>query len=162
VYICEDWIHSKHLKTLEEWLASRGKTHQMQAALMPSEQSIQQHIRIACSTGDTRLWRNNTGTLRDQHGRPVSFGLCKGSADLIGYRSITITPEMVGQQVAVFASIEVKTPTGRIRPEQRAWLETVQAAGGIAGVARSVEDAQVLLAAQPDGVPGASHKQGAE
>jgi dihydroxyacid dehydratase/phosphogluconate dehydratase len=69
---------------------------------------------------------------------------------------------MVGQQVAVFASIEVKTPTGRIRPDQRAWMETVQAAGGIAGVARSVEDAQVLLAAQPDGVPGASHKQGAE
>jgi hypothetical protein len=129
---------------------------------MASEQQIQQHIRIACSTGATRLFRNNTGTLRDQHGRPVSFGLCKGSADLIGYRSITITPEMVGQQVAVFASIEVKTPTGRIRPEQRAWLETVQAAGGIAGVARSVEDAQVLLAAQPDGVPGASHKQGAE
>ena len=127
-----------------------------------SEQSIQQHIRIACSTGDTRLWRNNTGTLRDQHGRPVQFGLCKGSADLIGYRSITITPEMVGQQVAVFTSIEVKTPTGRLRPEQRAWLETVHAAGGIAGVARSVEDAKALLAAQPDGVPSASHKQGAE
>jgi hypothetical protein len=129
---------------------------------LASEQQIQQHIRIACSTGQTRLFRNNTGTLRDQHGRPVSFGLCKGSADLIGYRSITITPEMVGQQVAVFASIEVKTPTGRIRPEQQQWLDTVQAAGGIAGVARSVEDAQVLLTAQPDGVPGASHKQGAE
>jgi hypothetical protein len=54
---------------------------------MPSEQTIQQHIRIACSTGDTRLFRNNTGTLRDQHGRPVQFGLCKGSADLIGYRT---------------------------------------------------------------------------
>jgi hypothetical protein len=127
-----------------------------------TEQQIQQHIRIACSTGATRLFRNNTGTLRDQHGRPVSFGLCKGSADLIGYRSITITPEMVGQQVAVFASIEVKTPPAGIRPEQQAWMETVQAAGGIAGVARSVEDAQVLLTAQPDGVPGASHKQGAE
>jgi hypothetical protein len=129
---------------------------------LASEQQIQQHIRIACSTGQTRLFRNNTGTLRDQHGRPVQFGLARGSADLIGYRSITITPEMVGQQVAVFASIEVKTPTGRIRPEQQQWLETVQAAGGIAGVARSVEDAQVLLTAQPDGVPGASHKQGAE
>ena len=116
---------------------------------MTSEQTIQQEIRIACSNGDTRLFRNNTGTLRDQHGRPVSFGLCKGSADLIGYRSITITPEMVGQQVAVFASIEVKTRTGRIRPEQRAWMETVQAAGGIAGVARSVDDAKALLAARP-------------
>ena len=77
----------------------------------------------------------------------MQFGLCKGSADLIGYRSITITPEMVGQQVAVFASIEVKTPTGRIRPDQRAWMETVQAAGGIAGVARSVEDALRIVTA---------------
>jgi hypothetical protein len=114
---------------------------------LPSEQQIQQHIRIACSTGATRLWRNNTGTLRDQHGRPVQFGLARGSADLIGYRTVTITPEMVGQQVAVFASIEVKTPTGRIRPDQRAWMETVQAAGGIAGVARSVEDALRIVTA---------------
>ena len=118
---------------------------------MPSEQTIQQEIRIACSNGDTRLFRNNTGTLKDQHGRPVSFGLCKGSADLIGWKRVMVTPDMVGQQVAVFLSIEVKTPTGRIRPEQQAWLETVQAAGGIAGVARSVEDAQRLTTA-PHGV----------
>ena len=39
-----------------------------------SEQSIQQHIRLRCSTGSTRLFRNNTGTLRDQNGRPVQFG----------------------------------------------------------------------------------------
>ena len=77
----------------------------------------------------------------------MQFGLARGSADLIGYRTITITPDMVGQQVAVFASIEVKTPTGRIRPEQRAWMETVQAAGGIAGVARSVEDALRIVTA---------------
>jgi hypothetical protein len=106
-----------------------------------SEQSIQQHIRLTCSTGATRLFRNNTGTLRDQHGRPVSFGLARGSADLIGWTIRTVTPEMVGTQVAVFTSIEVKTPTGRLRPEQQQWLDAVQAAGGIAGVARSVEDA---------------------
>ena len=110
-----------------------------------SEQQIQQHIRLACSTGDTRLFRNNTGTLKDQHGRPVQFGLCKGSADLIGWKRVTVTPDMVGQQVAVFLSIEVKTPTGRIRPEQQQWLDAVQAAGGIAGVARSVDDALDLL-----------------
>jgi len=108
---------------------------------MASEQSIQQHIRLTCSTGSTRLFRNNTGTLRDANGRPVSFGLCKGSADLIGWRTVTITPEMVGTQVAVFTSIEVKTPAGRVKPEQQQWLDAVQAAGGIAGVARSVEDA---------------------
>jgi len=108
---------------------------------MASEQSIQQHIRLTCSTGATRLFRNNTGTLRDQHGRPVSFGLCKGSADLIGWRTVTITPEMVGQQVAVFTSIEVKSERGRLAAEQQQWMDAVQAAGGIAGVARSVEDA---------------------
>jgi hypothetical protein len=109
-----------------------------------SEQRIQQEIRLAISHGDIKVFRNNTGTLRDQHGRPVQFGLCKGSADLIGWRTVTVTPEMVGQRIAVFTSIEVKTPTGRLRPEQQQWLDAVQAAGGIAGVARSVEDAQRL------------------
>jgi len=110
-----------------------------------SEQRIQQEIRLACSTGDTRLFRNNTGTLRDQYGRPVQFGLAKGSSDLIGWHAVTVTPDMVGQQVAVFLSIEVKTATGRLSSEQQQWLDAVQAAGGIAGVARSVEDAQALL-----------------
>jgi hypothetical protein len=110
-----------------------------------TEQQIQQHIRLTCSRGPVRLYRNNTGTLRDQHGRPVSFGLCKGSADLIGWRTVTVTPEMVGQQVAVFTSIEVKAASGRLRPEQRQWLDAVQAAGGVAGVARSVDDARALL-----------------
>jgi hypothetical protein len=111
---------------------------------VPSEQTIQQHIRLACSKGDCRLFRNNTGTLRDANGRPVQFGLCKGSADLIGWTSRTITEEMVGQQVAIFTSIEVKTLTGRIRPEQKTWLAAVQAAGGIAAVARSVADCERL------------------
>ncbi|NDG01274.1 MAG: VRR-NUC domain-containing protein [Synechococcaceae bacterium WBB_32_011] len=106
-----------------------------------SEQRIQQEIRLAVSHGATKLFRNNTGTLRDANGRPVQFGLCKGSADLIGWTTRTITPEMVGTQVAVFTSIEVKTPTGRLRPEQKQWLDVVQAAGGIAGVARSVDEA---------------------
>ena len=114
---------------------------------MGSEQQIQQHIRLRCSTGPVRLFRNNTGTLRDQHGRPVTFGLAKGSADLIGWTTRTITPDMVGQRVAVFTSIEVKTPTGRVAPEQQQWLQAVQAAGGIAGIARSVEDAERLTGA---------------
>ena len=117
---------------------------------MASEQTIQQHIRLACSIGTCRLFRNNTGTLRDINGRPVSFGLCKGSADLIGWRSVTITPEMVGQQIAVFTSIEVKAATGRIRPEQQQWLQAVAAAGGIAGVARSVGEAMDLLSITTD------------
>lgn len=112
---------------------------------MTSEQTIQQQIRLQCSSGATRLFRNNTGVLLDRNGRPVQFGLAKGSADLIGWTTRTITADMVGQRVAVFTSIEVKTATGRLRPEQQQWLEAVQAAGGIAGVARSVSEAEALL-----------------
>jgi hypothetical protein len=115
---------------------------------MPSEQTIQQQIRLACSRGSARLHRNNVGRLPDPRtGRWVEFGVGgKGAGDLIGWRTITITPEMIGQQVAVFTSIEVKSATGPLRPEQRQWMEAVQAAGGIAGVARSVEDAEQILA----------------
>jgi len=66
----------------------------------------------------------------------------------MGWTTRTITPDMVGQQVAVFTSIEVKSATGRLRPDQRQWMEAVQAAGGIAGVARSVDDANALLITQ--------------
>ena len=109
-----------------------------------SETDLQQRIRLALGQRpDVRLFRNNTGTLPDPRtGRPVQFGLARGSADLIGYRTVTITPDMVGQQVAVFTSLEVKTPTGRIRPEQTNWLHTIKRAGGIAAIVRSVEDAR--------------------
>ena len=129
---------------------------------MASEQTIQQQIRLACSRGPVRLHRNNTGTLRDQHGRPVQFGLAKGSADLIGWTTRTITPDMVGQQVAVFTSIEVKSATGRLRPDQRQWMEAVQAAGGIAGVARSVEDAMGLTGVDQGGIVSMSPAMAAQ
>ena len=66
-----------------------------------------------------------------------------------GSDTITVTPAMVGTRLAVFCSIEVKTPTGRVRPEQQAWLEAVHQAGGIAGIARSVTDAKALLSNLP-------------
>jgi hypothetical protein len=114
-----------------------------------SEQAIQQRIRLACSRGRVRLWRNNTGALRDERGQLVRYGLCPGSADLIGFRSVTITPDMVGQTVAVFAAVEVKTDRGRPTPEQTAFLQRVATAGGLAGIARSVEDAHQILGGDP-------------
>jgi hypothetical protein len=113
-----------------------------------AETTLQQQIRLALGTHpQTRLFRNQVGSLPDPRtGRLVTFGLAKGSADLIGWRTITVTADMVGQRVAVFTSIEVKTPTGRVRPDQTAWLSAVQSAGGIAGIARSVPDALQLVA----------------
>lgn len=112
-----------------------------------AETTLQQQIRLALGTRiDLRLFRNQVGQLPDPRtGRPVQFGLARGSADLIGWRTITITPEMVGQRLAVFTSIEIKLPNGRVRPEQLAWQRTVSGAGGIAGIARSVQDANDLL-----------------
>jgi hypothetical protein len=112
-----------------------------------AETTLQQQIRLALgSRTDLRLFRNQVGQLPDPRtGRPVQFGLARGSADLIGWRTITVTPEMVGQQLAVFTSIEVKTERGHVRPEQHAWQRTVSAAGGIAGIARSIQDANDLL-----------------
>lgn len=108
-----------------------------------AETDLQQRIRLALGTRhDLRLFRNQVGQLPDPRtGRPVQFGLARGSADLIGWRTVTVTPEMVGQRIAVFTSIEVKTSTGRITPAQRSWLAAVRDAGGIAGIARSVHDA---------------------
>lgn len=112
-----------------------------------AETTLQQQIRLALGTRtDLRLFRNQVGQLPDPRtGRPVQFGLARGSADLIGWRTIKVTPEMVGQRIAIFTSIEVKTATGRISPAQQAWLGAVRTAGGIAGVARSVRDANEIV-----------------
>jgi hypothetical protein len=116
-----------------------------------AETTLQQQIRLAVGTNpNARMFRNQVGSLPDPRtGRLVTFGLARGSADLIGWRTVVVTPEMVGTRLAVFTSIEVKTPTGRIRPEQQAWLGAVHGAGGIAGVARSVPDALAILEGDP-------------
>jgi hypothetical protein len=115
------------------------------------ETDLQQRIRLALGTHpDARLFRNQVGSLPDPRtGRLVTFGLARGSADLIGWRTVTVTPEMVGQRIAVFTSLEVKTPSGRLSPAQTHWLHAVRTAGGIAGVARSVADAVVIVQGSP-------------
>lgn len=118
---------------------------------MNAETDLQQRIRLALGTQpDLRIFRNQVGSLPDPRtGRLVQFGLAKGSADLIGWRTVTITPEMVGQRLAVFTSLEIKTPTGRLAPTQRAWMGAVLKAGGIGGVARTVSDAHHIVANLP-------------
>jgi len=112
-----------------------------------AETTLQQNIRLAVGQrSDVRLFRNNTGTLPDPRtGRPIQFGLARGSADLIGIKQVTITPDMVGQTIGQFVSLEVKTPTGRVTPQQRNWLTMVRKFGGLAGVVRSIRDADDFL-----------------
>jgi hypothetical protein len=115
------------------------------------ETDLQQRIRLALGMlPDVRLWRNNSGKLPDPRtGRWVQFGVASpGGSDLIGYRSVVITPDMVGQRVAVFVAIEVKTPTGRATPAQQHFIDHIRRAGGIAGIVRTTAEAQ-RIATEP-------------
>lgn len=114
---------------------------------MASETEIQQQIRLQCSKGGVRLWRNNSGSLPDPRtGRYVQFGVGNpGGSDLIGYRRVRVTAEMVGQEIAQFAAVEVKSARGRVRPEQQQFIDHIVSAGGIAGIARSVDEAKDIL-----------------
>jgi hypothetical protein len=44
-----------------------------------------------------------------------------------------------------FGAIEVKKPSGVVKPEQHGFLRNVMDAGGIAGVARSIDQAQAII-----------------
>lgn len=112
-----------------------------------SEAHIQQDIRLLLgSTADVRVFRNNVGRCQTDDGRHIRYGLIPGSGDLIGWRSVVITPEMVGSTLAQFTSIEVKAAKGRLSPEQIHWAESVQAAGGVSVIARSTDDVRFLVA----------------
>jgi len=48
----------------------------------------------------------------------VFWGMPEGWPDLTGWTEIEITPDMVGQKIAVFTTVEVKA-TGKIKPESK-------------------------------------------
>lgn len=125
---------------------------------MTTESATQSRILLAMSDIGVRLFRNNVGVgwvgkhtrLADgsiliENPRPLHAGLTSGSGDLIGWTPVTITADMVGRRVAVFTSIEVKSRGGRLRKGQQHWADTVNAEGGIAGIARSDEQAIEII-----------------
>ena len=83
-------------------------------------------------------WRQNSGTFqernRDGTTRYIRANTQRGMSDIMGAL-------MDGRTLA----IEVKSRTGRMRPGQEEFLASIRAAGGVAGVCRSVEDAVRLL-----------------
>lgn len=107
-------------------------------------------IMLALSKLGARVFRNNVGIAKYQadngQWHRVKYGLATGSSDVIGLTPVEITPDMVGRTIGVFTAIEVKAGRGRSTPEQDAFISMVRERGGIAGVARSVDDAVALLA----------------
>ena len=110
---------------------------------MTTERDIQAEIWRALSKFSV-MFRNNVGAFKDG-GRWVQFGLVRGSSDLIGWTRVKITPDMVGQTVAVFTAIECKTVKGRATPGQIYFIERVKIDGGYAGITRSAEDALKVI-----------------
>jgi hypothetical protein len=126
-----------------------------------SEVEIMDNAWAAMVRQGAKLWRNNTGQAWQgersyfgaemilKHARPVRFGLCEGSSDLIGYLPITITPDMVGQRVAVFLAAEAKSLTSRPTPLQSAYIEAVKRDGGIGFIFKSTYEALFNLSQGP-------------
>jgi len=94
---------------------------------------LKRHPKVA------QCWRQNSGTFqernRDGSVRYIRANTAKGMSDIMGVLKD-------GRTLA----IEVKSAIGRMRPGQEEFLATIRQAGGVAGVCRSVEDAQALLA----------------
>lgn len=110
---------------------------------VPESAILKRVLRL--SRGVVRVFRNTVGHYVLADGRRLTSGLCPGSSDVIGWRTIVIRPEDVGRSVAVFVAIEVKAEDGVLEPHQRRFLEAVRAAGGVAGVVRSATEAEHLL-----------------
>lgn len=105
-----------------------------------TEADIMRQIQIAVCESGARLFRNNTGMVRQQDGRLIRFGLSVGSADLIGF-----TPKIInGQKIAVFTAIEVKHK-GKPTRQQLAFLNMVKEFGGIGAVVHTVEEALEVI-----------------
>lgn len=100
-----------------------------------TEAQLQDRVRLVLGADRAGVWwRNNVGLATTDRGVKITFGLFKGSADLIGL--------FRGR----FVAVEIKTETGRQSPEQVQWQGVVEDHGGIYVVVRSEDDARELLA----------------
>lgn len=115
-----------------------------------SESNIQARTRLAGVAKRWRLWRNQRGAGKLESGNYVRFGLANDSkqigdvlksGDLIGWRPVLITPDMVGKIVAQFVSVECKeedwTPPpldtkDKAAAAQYRWATLVNREGGYA------------------------------
>ena len=101
---------------------------------MTTESLIQNQIRVGLSKAGHAVFRINVGKVKMQNGRWFETGVPKGFSDLFGFR-----PD------GKIFFIEVKNKTGKLRPEQKIFIEQMKKRGALAGVARSVEDAMEIV-----------------
>jgi len=95
-----------------------------------------------CWIGKSKMFNSpqtvsvKAGDVLVQQARYFDAGLCPGSSDLIGLKSVKITPEMVGTEIACFVAIEAKLINGRVQENQINFLEMVKKMGGLGIICR--------------------------
>lgn len=68
----------------------------------------------------------------------------EGASDLIGFKRVLITPDMLGQTIAVFVALEVKKDGGRASLEQLDFCRFIEINGGLSGVTHSPEQSRKI------------------
>jgi hypothetical protein len=112
-----------------------------------SESNIQARTRLAATAKRWRLWRNNRGAAKTDSGSYIRFGLANDSktigdvlksGDLIGWRPVIITADMVGKVLAQIVSVECKAADWKPSENdkhylaQKRWIDLVNREGGYA------------------------------
>lgn len=89
---------------------------------------------ITVSAGDVLL----------RNARPFNTGLPVGFPDTFGWQDLVITPEMVGQTLALFWALELKDKAS-LSEEQANFIAALIQSGGKAGAPRSEQEACQIL-----------------
>ena len=95
----------------------------------------------------TKAIRNYLNSINVFHWKQFQgLGSTRGTPDLIGILPVSIaTLKKLGvERVGLFVGIEVKTAKGKVSEYQSAFLNAIRSAGGLAIVARSVDDIEHL------------------
>ena len=61
----------------------------------------------------------------------VFWGMPEGWPDLTGWTEIEITPDMIGQKIAVFTAVEAKTGSLKLSEKQNRFKDLILKMGGI-------------------------------
>ncbi len=104
-----------------------------------AETGVLKAIQSLAGFQNCRLYRNDNGAYQAKNGSWISYGLGRGTSDLIGWRRVRITEEMVGKEIAQFVAIECKMPGNekKASQEQKNFVDLVNNEGGIACIASS-------------------------
>ncbi|RMC46528.1 VRR-NUC domain-containing protein [Lactobacillus sp. ESL0230] len=100
-----------------------------------SEHEIQKQIQLNLSANQCTVFRANVGKVLMKDGRWFDTGLPKGFPDLVGFR-------WIDNQIFF---IEVKSATGKPRPEQIRFHNMLQKRKIVHGIARSADDALKIV-----------------